>query len=371
MNMKKNLNKKKILLISNMYPSKKFPHYGVFVRNSEEILLKEGYEVKRAVIAKSNSKIVKLIRYIMFYLKIILKILFVKYDAIYAHYASHTALPLILVKKIKPNIKIVMNVHGNDIVPEDEHDYKFIPLVKKILKKSSVIVAPSLYFKEILIEEYKCEENNIIVYPSGGVNTKKFKKTSMEVAKGKMNLNNEKKYIGYVSRIEKDKGWDIFLKAISIIKDDIPENVQFLIIGSGSEEKKYNELVNELDIESLIIKKSYLDQKELVYAYNSLDLFCFPTYRKSESLGLVGLEAMACEKIVLASNFGGPKTYIKEDNGFLFNYKDEHSLAKQIKKIMTLSDKEKRVIEQKARETALQYDQEKTKKILLGIFADI
>ena len=33
----------KILLISNMYPSKKYKHYGVFVQNTASILKNNGY----------------------------------------------------------------------------------------------------------------------------------------------------------------------------------------------------------------------------------------------------------------------------------------------------------------------------------------
>ena len=36
---------KKILLISNMYPSKKYKHYGVFVQNTAQILKNNGYKV--------------------------------------------------------------------------------------------------------------------------------------------------------------------------------------------------------------------------------------------------------------------------------------------------------------------------------------
>ena len=35
----------KILLISNMYPSKKYKHYGVFVQNTASILKNNGYQV--------------------------------------------------------------------------------------------------------------------------------------------------------------------------------------------------------------------------------------------------------------------------------------------------------------------------------------
>ena len=50
----------KILLISNMYPSKKYKHYGVFVQNTESILKNNGYQVDVSVLKKKDSKLGKL-----------------------------------------------------------------------------------------------------------------------------------------------------------------------------------------------------------------------------------------------------------------------------------------------------------------------
>lgn len=63
--------KMKILLISNMYPSKDFPSYGVFVKNTEQILLDNGVSVDKAVMTKRTGKLGKLVGYASHYLKII------------------------------------------------------------------------------------------------------------------------------------------------------------------------------------------------------------------------------------------------------------------------------------------------------------
>lgn len=362
---------RKILLVSNMYPSKKFPHYGVFVRNMEHILLEENYKVSKSVLFKSTNKISKLIAYICFYIKTIFKGIFTSYDCIYAHYASHTALPLIFVKKIKPKVKIIMNVHGNDIVPEDSHDEKYIPLVKKILNMSDKIVSPSKYFEDILLRQYGIFKSKIFVSPSGGVDTKLFMKLNKDEAKENIKLDKNMKYIGYVSRIEKDKGWDILLEAISKIRNSIDSNVRFLFIGSGEQDAEFDNLVKSLHLEEVALKFRFLPQADLKNIYNSLELFVFPTYRKSESLGLVGLEAMACETIVLASNTGGPKTYIDDGvNGILFEPKNSDDLAKKILEVLTLENKEKEKIKKKARATSLKYDKEVVKQNVVKKFVE-
>lgn len=50
---------KKILLLSNMYPSKRYPHYGIFVRNTEKILNENDYEVIKVVMEKEDRKFLK------------------------------------------------------------------------------------------------------------------------------------------------------------------------------------------------------------------------------------------------------------------------------------------------------------------------
>ena len=60
---------KKVLLVSNMYPSKKYPHYGVFVKNCEHILQNGGYSVDRVSMSKQDHLILKVLWYVLFYLR--------------------------------------------------------------------------------------------------------------------------------------------------------------------------------------------------------------------------------------------------------------------------------------------------------------
>ena len=44
---------KKILVITNMYPSKKYPHYGIFIKNTVNLLKENGYKVDVVSTAKT------------------------------------------------------------------------------------------------------------------------------------------------------------------------------------------------------------------------------------------------------------------------------------------------------------------------------
>ena len=229
---------------------------------------------------------------------------------------------------------------------------------------------PSKYYKDVIVNDYNYPKEDVIVYPSGGVNTGKFIKLDMDEAKKNANLNTKYNYIGYVSRLEKDKGYDVFLRAISILKDKKEfKNYKYLVVGAGAEEEIFNNLVKELKLEDYLEIRNLVSQDELVNIYNSLDIFVFPTYRKSESLGLVGLEAMACETFVIASNNYGPTSYVvNKKNGLLFKPQDENDLVEKIMDIKKLNKEEAKKMKSKARETAIKYDSINTKNILVEVF---
>ena len=363
------LDKQKILLVSNTYPSKKYKQYGSFIVKTEEVLKDHGFIVDRVVITKQDNILFKIIAYIRMNLLVILKGIFNNYDYIYAHYISHTGFAPVFLKKTSANIKIVFNAHGNDVVSDDDNN-KNIKKSMKYLKYAYKVVVPSEYYKDIMINDYKIKENKIFVYPSGGVDTEFFKKIDKKEAKKKAKLSSKYNYIGYVSKLEKNKGYDVFLKAISILKDKKElKNYKYLVVGSGDEENKFIDMVKSLDLEDYLEIRNLVSQEELINIYNSLDVFVFPTYRKSESLGLVGLEAMACEVLVTTSNKYGPTSYLVDNkNGVFFEKENSEDLANKILKLLNLNQEETKKMKSRARETAIKYDSFKTRNIILDVF---
>lgn len=367
---KKEDNKKKILLVSNMYPSEKYKFYGSFVRNTKILLEENGFIVDKVVKYKETKFLNKLFSYIMFYIKTTIKGIVNNYDYIYVHYISHSSFGAIIPKVTSKNTKLVLNAHGNDVVADFDFEKKNEKKSKKFLKFADNVVVPSNYYKKVMIDKYGVSENIITVYPSGGVDTEKFRKKDKNESKKISNLKEEYSYIGYISRIEKNKGYDVFLKAIKNLEEEGKiENKKFLIIGTGSEEDKMYKLIKELDILKYLEIRNMVSQDELVDIYNSLDLFIFPTYRESESLGLVGLEAMACETFLIASKNYGPTDYvINKKNGLFFEPKDDIDLKNKILEYENLNQEQYKKIIKKARQTAIKYDFKNTAHLILDVF---
>ena len=366
----KDYSKKRILLVSNMYPSKKNKHYGSFVKNVYNLLKEDNFIINKNTITKHSNKFVKLLAYIKLHLITIIDGTIGCYDYIYIHFVSHSSLGGVIVKKIKPNIKLILNPHGNDIVPDFDFEEKNVKRSKKYLKEADTIVVPSRYFATVVKENYKIKEDKIFIYPSGGVNTTKFKKIDKDTAKNNCGLDKKKSYIGFVSRFEKDKGYDTFVEAINILVNE--ENItkyHFVMVGSGSEEEILQKLIKKYKIGKYITIKNMVTQDELVNIYNSLDIFVLPTFRKSDSLTLVGLEAMACEIPVIVANNYGPTDYVKDGvNGYFFEPKSSRDLVDKIVKV-SMSKSLNKIVKE-GRKTAILYDAENTKNRIIEVFSD-
>jgi glycosyltransferase involved in cell wall biosynthesis len=81
----------------------------------------------------------------------------------------------------------------------------------------------------------------------------------------------------------------------------------------------------------------YLAGEELAAAYASADVFVFPS--RTETLGLVLLEAMAAGCPVVAANSGGiPDIVTNGENGFMFDPKDDNGAIAATQQIFAMGD---------------------------------
>lgn len=147
--------------------------------------------------------------------------------------------------------------------------------------------------------------------------------------------------IGYVGRIDSDKGWEDLIYAFeNLLNEQNFNHLKLLMVGEGLEVKKRDELLKELNLSDRVIIQKNMTHKELSEIYNKIDVLVFPS--KRESLGLVGVEAMACGTPVIGSNIGGIKSYLsKKYNGILVEPSDSKSIADGIKEYYQMDNQKK------------------------------
>ncbi|WP_268225582.1 glycosyltransferase [Sinomicrobium oceani] len=334
-----------------MYPSAKNPDYGIFVKNIKEELSERGLVFNYVSVIKGRSVGIKekVINYLKYYFSIGKNYLLKDYDVIYVHFLSHNAPILyLLVYMFGYKKPLIVNVHGSDVLKYNDGIFKFFN--KKILRKTNLLVVPSLYFKEVVEDKFPfLDQNKIYVYPSGGVDLSVFSSSGESYKYRKNHLT-----LGFVSRIEENKGWKTFIEGLSLLKK---EGIEFtaIIAGKGLQSDELREIIGLKSYGNHVEYIGAVPQSELAALYNKLDLFVFPTYFE-ESLGLVAIEAMACGVPVIASDLGGPKRYVNDEiNGYLFEPKDAKGLVRCILKYNCLDLVQKEQMKQEALKTAFQF----------------
>ena len=144
----------------------------------------------------------------------------------------------------------------------------------------------------------------------------------------------------YVGRLEKVKNVETLVRAFSHLKQ---KNLQLIIVGDGSEMENLQSLAKKVSLENNIILTGFTDNPS--HFLSNADLFVLPSF--SEGFGIAAVEAMMLKIPVLCSNVGGIPEFINdEENGWLFNPKDENELIFKLNKILDLKKSNRQEIAQ-------------------------
>jgi len=96
----------------------------------------------------------------------------------------------------------------------------------------------------------------------------------------------------YVGRLVEHKNVDLLIKALKIVKSEVPD-IKALIVGDGPEAGKLKSLVLELGLEKNVLFLGFLeDYNEALALMKSSRIFATPSTR--EGFGMAALEANAC-----------------------------------------------------------------------------
>jgi D-inositol-3-phosphate glycosyltransferase len=140
----------------------------------------------------------------------------------------------------------------------------------------------------------------------------------------------------FVGRIQPLKGPDVAVRALAALNRP---DALLLIVGGASglegagEMQHVRDLITELGVEGQVRFIEPQPHHILSTYYRAADVVIVPS--RSESFGLVALEASACGIPVVASAVGGLLTLVDHgDNGFLVHDRDPNSYAEYINQIL-------------------------------------
>ena len=204
--------------------------------------------------------------------------------------------------------------------------YQISSWAEKISYESAdAIIAVSDGMRADVLAAYPQIDPNKVHTIRNGINTLKFKPEKDDSILEKLGI--DKPYALFVGRITRQKGLAHLLRAWRQVSSDYS-----LVLAAGSPDEpaigaEVEQLIAELSEERGNIHwiKEMLPHKELTSLLTHAQAFLCPSIY--EPLGIVNLEAMACETAVVASRVGGiPEVVADGETGLLVDFSNQHEI---------------------------------------------
>ncbi len=239
-------------------------------------------------------------------------------------------LSLQLFPKIKKNFsKIIVSWHS-DIIRQKwvlsfygKYIHKFLSNVDKIIVSNPQLIKNSDFLPQY---QNKCE-----VIPIGTnlnwVNSNENQKNNLDLR----GIDNKGAMILFVGRLVYYKGIEYLVQAMKSVPGAF-----LIVIGSGPFENNLKREINDLGLGERIKIIPEVETETLHNYFKSCDLLVLPSVEKSETYGIVQIEAMACGKPVICTELGTGTSFINQDGitGLVVPPRDPKSLAEAIIKLV-------------------------------------
>ncbi len=244
----------------------------------------------------------------------------------------------------------------------EEYLYNYIPLLPKnwlkaLARKVSVrqcnkvdhVIVPSTAMQQVL-HNYGVKTNTTIL-PTG-IEVEAFGQGDGASFRRKYNIDADRPVLVNVSRIAHEKNIDFLIRMLTHVWQDIPD-ILLIIAGDGPAKRHLQRLAINLGLENNIMFIGYLDRKaELYDCYCSADVFVFSS--RTETQGLVLLEAMALGIPVISTAIMGTKDILQDNPGALIAEDDEVKFACKVTRLLS-NDLQRKSLGAQAREAAQQW----------------
>ncbi len=272
------------------------------------------------------------------------------------------------------NIPSIVSIRGNDIERAAFDPSKFSHVMYALQNASAVTTNASELAKKakafverdvdlipngIDIGLFKPMEKNLVL-----LKTLESNSLLLDNAQQAARLQN---VIGFAGELRQKKGLSALLSGYAQVNKKCPSTL--LIVGevrAGEDKKVFDEFRTSHPNLQIVVTGA-VPHKDMPAYYALMDVFVHPSLRDGMPNAL--LEAMACEKVVIATPVGGALDVIEDGrNGLLVDVNDAQGLAEKILGALTQPENN-RTISKSARETVLhRFTPEKELEVNLQIY---
>ena len=200
----------------------------------------------------------------------------------------------------------------------------------EVMGCSDAVLASCTVEAEQIAALYDADPDRIVIVPPG-VDHAFFSPGNRPQARRALGLEAGGPMLLFVGRIQPLKGLDVAVQALAQLTPSFPRS--FLVVvggpsgpGGAAEVARIRRLTADLDVADRVRYVAPQPHERLSTFYRAADACLVPS--RSESFGLVALEAAACGTPVIASAVGGLRTLVDHGRtGFLVDGRDPGDFA--------------------------------------------
>ncbi len=246
-------------------------------------------------------------------------------DVLHVHYAIPHASAAVNAKKILEtygiDIPIITTLHGTDITLLGK-DKSFKPVIEYAINMSDVVTAVSKDLKKETLDYFNIT-SNIETIPNF-IDMSLYKQEDNKDLRKNFALDNEF-ILTHISNFREVKRVEDVIKIFAKVKKE--HSVKLLMIGDGPDRLKAEQLSRDLGVYDRVRFLGKLKVIEEILAIS--DIFILPS--RTESFGLVALEAMASRNVIISTNTGGlPEVNVDNITGYLSDVGDVLKMSNDI-----------------------------------------
>jgi glycosyltransferase involved in cell wall biosynthesis len=263
----------------------------------------------------------------------------VPFDVLHAYFLTQAGFVATYAGKYL-DLPSVVSIRGNDIERAPFDPAKFSHVLYSLENASAVTTNASE-----LIKKAKAFYDREIALIPNGIDTTLFRPLgrnevlaeALGLTAGKMD---ERRVVGFVGELREKKGLTTLIRAYAQVNKVKPSTL--LIVGDirvGEDKKLFDELLLSVPNAKIIVT-GYVSNLDLPSYYSLMDVFIHPSLR--DGLPNALLEAMACERPVIATPVGGVLDVVEDHgNGRIIPVNDVDSLAATIQEVLSDKDLQK------------------------------
>ncbi|MCW2955387.1 MAG: glycosyltransferase family 4 protein [Thermoleophilia bacterium] len=292
-----------ILIVSQMYPGPADPDLGVFVQGQEQALRARGHRVRVVAVTRRGGGMRK---HLGFAVRAVASIVLRRPDVVYAHFLAPAGALAALACRLLPRTGLVVVAHGRDVRNIRRRGLVAL-MMRLVVARADRVIAVSAFLRDDLVERLPQLAGRVEVLDAGVDVEARFTPGLHADARARLGS----RWPGTV-----DGPAFLFVGTLDTRKNVVPLAEAFGRLATGS-----LTVVGDGPLRDLLVGLpgvrvvGRVPHAEVVTWMRACDVLCLPSL--VEPFGQVLIEAMGCERSVVATKVGGPPEFVRSGAGVL------------------------------------------------------